>query len=107
MDTKLCPGTFRTAETCSLSLLEHHQSVNQHLFQDSTFSASWKERCLGTKHRNKLSQTLEPALEVLQMVNFQPQDPDGKNTFITESVSRPGSKGFPFQKFKIMKWIQD
>lgn len=49
----------------------------------------------------------QTALEVLHIMNFQPQNPGGKNNCLHRVYSEACLQGFPLQKFKIMKWIQD
>lgn len=114
MNTKISPGICRAAETFSFSLLEHPQSATRQLSRGSISQPllgerTWKERCLETKHRNKLSQTLHSTQQwrccILWIFNRKILV--ARTPVFTESVLRPVSEGSPLQKFKIVKWIQD
>lgn len=112
-NTKTSPGMCGTAETFSFSIPEHLWSATQQLSQGSVSQPllgerTWKERCLETEDRNKLSQTLlQPAREMSHIAKLQLQDPGGNKMCLPGVCFDAFIQGFPLQKFKIVKWIQD
>lgn len=108
-NTKISPGVCRTAETFSFSLLEHPPWLPNNRPRAALLSLSWEKR-LGKKGAWKpsagaSSQPLRSHQHwrccVLWIFNREILV--ARTPIFRESTS----KGFPLQKLKIMKWIQD
>lgn len=78
--------------------LKRYPAIGQH-FSASPGRKDLEIRGLESKHRSKLSPTLHPtALEVLHIVNFQPQDPGGRNACLHRACFEACIQGFPPKK---------